>query len=248
MQSSNPALKQLTNYNPAQTATQTMTLQGTINKIALLLLCTLTTAAYAWITVPKNPAMANTLLMVGLIGGLIFAMITIFKADWAPVTAPIYALLEGLFLGTISVMFERTFEAQGLGGIVKQAVTITFGIFAAMLFAYKSGVIKPTEKFKAGVVAATGGVALVYFVSIILGFFGISVPFLHSAGPIGIGISLVILVIASLNLILDFDMIERGIENHAPAKMEWYAAFGLMVTLVWIYLEVLRLLSKLNRR
>ncbi|HEX9723391.1 MAG TPA: Bax inhibitor-1/YccA family protein, partial [Vicinamibacteria bacterium] len=162
---------------------------------------------------------------------------------WSPVTVPIYALLEGLFLGAISSMFEQMYP-----GIVIQAVGLTFGTLFALLFAYKSGLIKATENFKLGVVAATGAVALIYMASIVLSFFGTSIPYIHESGTIGILFSLAVVVIAALNLVLDFDFIETGAERGAPKYMEWYGAFGLLVTLIWLYLEMLRLLSKLNSR
>ena len=170
-------------------------------------------------------------------------MVTIFKKQWAPITAPIYALLEGLFLGGISAIYNAKFQ-----GIVVQAVGLTLGVLAVLLVAYKSGLIKPTENMKLGIVAATGGVCMVYFVSIIMGMFGRSVAMIHGNGIFGIGFSIVVIIIASLNLVLDFDFIEDGAERGAPKYMEWYGAFGLMVTLVWLYLEILRLLAKLQSR
>jgi uncharacterized YccA/Bax inhibitor family protein len=159
------------------------------------------------------------------------------------VTAPIYAVLEGLFLGGISAIFEMSYP-----GIVIQAVALTFGTLFCLLAAYKSRLIKVTENFKLGIVAATGAICLIYLVSIIMGFFGASIPMIHSSGPLGIGFSLFVVTIAALNLVLDFDFIERGSEMGAPKYMEWYGAFGLVVTLVWLYIEILRLLSKLRRR
>jgi uncharacterized YccA/Bax inhibitor family protein len=180
---------------------------------------------------------------VGGIGGFILALITIFKKTWSPVTAPIYAGLEGLFLGGISAMFEVRFP-----GIVMNAVMLTFGTLLALLAAYRSGLIKATENFKLGVVAATGAIFLVYMASWIAGFFGKSFGFLHDSSWLSIGISAFVVVIAALNLVLDFDFIEKGVEQGAPKYMEWYAGFGLIVTLVWLYLEILRLLSKLQSR
>jgi uncharacterized YccA/Bax inhibitor family protein len=159
------------------------------------------------------------------------------------VTAPVYAVLEGLFLGGISAFYEAQFQ-----GIVIQAVGLTFGTLAALLLAYKSGMIRATENFKLGVAAATGGIMLVYLVSLGMSFFGMRMPYLHESGPLGIGISVFIVVIAALNLVLDFDFIEQGAAQGAPKYMEWYAAFGLLVTLIWLYLEILRLLSKLRSR
>ena len=224
-----------------------MSLNGTVNKTGILLLLTVITATYAWsqtITPTGEVAAgAGVYLWGGAIGGLVLALVTVFKKTWSPVTAPLYAVVEGFFLGAISAIYNAQFQ-----GIVMQAVMLTFGIMLALLFAYRSGLIKATENFKLGVVAATGGVALIYLATIGLGLFGIKIPFIHESGLIGIGFSLVVVVIASLNLVLDFDFIEKGVEAGAPKYMEWYGAFGLMVTLVWLYLELLRLLSKLQSR
>jgi uncharacterized YccA/Bax inhibitor family protein len=169
--------------------------------------------------------------------------VTVFKKKWSAVTAPAYALLEGLFLGGISAAFEAKFP-----GIVIQAVALTFGTLFALLIAYRSGLIKPTENFKLGIFAATGGIALFYLVSMVLGFFHVNVPLINSSSPLGIGFSVVVVIIAALNLVLDFDFIEKGSQMGAPKYMEWYAGFGLLVTLVWLYVEILRLLSKLRSR
>jgi uncharacterized YccA/Bax inhibitor family protein len=182
-------------------------------------------------------------MMVGLIGGLITAVVTTFKKEWSPITAPIYAVLEGFALGGISALLESQYE-----GIVIQAVALTFGTAGCLLMAYKSGVIKATENFKLGIFAATGGIGFIYLIGWIMSFFGTSIPYIHENGLIGIGFSLVVVVIAALNLVLDFDFIEKGAEQGAPKFMEWYGAFGLMVTLIWLYIEILRLLSKLNSR
>ena len=181
--------------------------------------------------------------MVGGIGGFIVAMVTVFKQKWAPFTVPLYAALQGLFLGGISATFELRFP-----GIVIQAVGLTMMVFLALLFAYKSKLIQATENFKLGITAATGGIALLYIVQLVLSFFGIHIPYIHESGPIGIGFSLVVVTIAALNLVMDFDFIENGAARRAPKYMEWYAAFGLLVTLVWLYLEMLRLLAKLQSR
>ncbi|MDQ3039095.1 MAG: Bax inhibitor-1/YccA family protein [Pseudomonadota bacterium] len=252
MRSGNPALKDST-FLDLGTGTVVrndagaMSLNGTVNKTGILLLLTVLTAAFAWsqtITPTGEVAAgAGIYLWGGLIGGLVLALVTVFKKQWSPVTAPLYALIEGFFLGAISAIYNAQFQ-----GIVLQAVMLTFGIMFALLFAYRSGLIKATENFKLGVVAATGGVALIYLATIVLGFFGINIPFIHESGLIGIGFSLVVVVIASLNLVLDFDFIESGVDAGAPKYMEWYGAFGLMVTLVWLYLELLRLLSKLQSR
>lgn len=251
MRSGNPALNQNTFLDVgsgevvSRDASQVMTLGGTVNKTGLLLLMCVATAAYTWsLYDPLNPGAVMPWLLVGLVGGLIFALITIFKKTWAPITAPIYALLEGLFLGGISAIFEAQFP-----GIVMQAVMLTLGVLAAMLMAYKSGLIKATENFKLGVVAATGGIALLYLINIGMRMFGFEgMGFIHDSGAMGIAFSLFVVVIAALNLVLDFDFIEAGAEAGAPKYMEWYGAFGLVVTLVWLYLEILRLLAKLQSR
>lgn len=251
MRSGNPALKESTFLDLAtgsvvQGDSQAMSLNGTVNKTGLLLLLTVITAAYAWSQITITPEGATGLMpfmLIGGLGGFVLAMVTVFKKTWAPVTAPAYALVEGLFLGAISSVFEARFP-----GIVMQAVMLTFGTLFALLFAYRSGLIKATENFKLGVAAATGGIFLLYLVSFGLSFFGITVPYIHESGLIGIGFSLFVVVVAALNLVLDFDFIETGVEQRAPKYMEWYAAFGLMVTLVWLYIEFLRLLSKLQSR
>ena len=178
------------------------------------------------------------------LGGLVVAIVTVFKKTWSPVTAPLYAVLEGLFVGAISAIFEQRFP-----GIVMQAVMLTMGTLGALLLAYKSGLIKATENFKLGVVAATGGIFLLYLVNIVLRMLGFDgFGFIHESGTMGIAFSAFVVVIAALNLVLDFDFIESGAESGAPKYMEWYGAFGLVVTLVWLYLEILRLLAKLNSR
>ncbi len=247
MRTANPALNKKTfqSYTAGSAASNPMTVQGTVNITALLLCCLLVSAGWTWnmFYTSGNPAAVMPWMIGGAIGGLIVAVITVFKKEWAPITAPIYALLEGLLLGGLSSTLEARYP-----GIVIQAVGLTFGTLFGLLIAYKTGVIKATENFKLGVVAATGGIALIYFISIILGFFGIGVPFIHESGLLGIGFSLFVVVIAALNLVLDFDFIEQGAEHGAPKYMEWYAAFGLMVTLVWLYIEILRLLAKLRDR
>lgn len=246
MRTTNPALTENTFRSVTRTTgDKTMTIQGAVNKTAILLALTFITAMFSWNLTLANPAVLPLLMWGGLIGGLIFALITIFKSTWAPATAPAYALFEGVMLGSISVMFEH-YAGSGMSGIVFQAILLTFGTLAALLWAYTAGLIKVTEKFRMGVFAATGAIALVYLANIVMGFFGMAVPFLHDSGPIGIGISLVIVTVAALNLVLDFDFFEQGQRRGAPQYMEWYAAFGLLVTLVWLYLEILRLLYKLR--
>ena len=243
MRSGNPALTANTfGTFPAVSHDQAMTIGGTVNKTALSLLILLVTASFVWNRGATDPSLW-ALTLIGSIGGLLVALATAFKQTWAPFTTPLFAGLEGLALGGISVVFEATYP-----GIVSQAVFLTFGTLGALLAAYRSGLIRATENFKLGVVAATGGIALLYFLSFVLGFFGMSVPLIHSSGTFGIIFSLFVVVIAALNLVLDFDFIEQGAEQRAPKHMEWYGAFGLMVTLVWLYLEILRLLAKLQSR
>lgn len=239
MRSGNPTLSKKTfqNVSQAESRDGSMTIAGTINKTGVLFLILLLGASVSW----YQPS--QVLTWGGAIGGFVVALITIFKKEWSPITAPIYAGLEGLFLGGISLMYENAFD-----GIVYNAIMLTLGTFAAMLVAYRSGWIEVTKKFRMGVVAATGGIMLVYFASIILSFFGVSLSIIHGTGVMGIGFSLIIVGVAALNLVLDFDMIERGVEANAPKYFEWYTSFGLMITLVWLYIEILRLLSKLQRR
>ncbi|AQQ72160.1 putative membrane protein [Limihaloglobus sulfuriphilus] len=260
--SSNPAMNESVFDRVGRSSsasTDVMTINGSITKTAILLAIAFITAAFAWDRFyPADSAQSGFgLLIICLIASIVAAMVTIFKPTAAPIIAPIYAAFEGVLLGIISAMYAssassvdpQTGQQSAFGpGIVINAIMLTFGVLACMLIAYRSGLIRATEKFKIGVVAATGAIALVYLASIVMGFFGASIPMIHSSGPIGIGFSLIVVIIASLNLILDFDFIERGADYGAPKYMEWYGAFGLMVTLVWLYLEILRLLSKLNRR
>ena len=245
MRSGNPVLTADTFGGQSRTfgaAGDTMTIEGTVNKTALALVILLATAAYTWNLGVRDPRVA-TLTMIGVIGGLIAAVATVFKPTWAGTTTPIYAALEGLALGGISVVFESRYP-----GIVSQAVFLTVGTLGALLLAYRSGLIKATENFKLGVFAATAGIGVVYLIGFVMSFFGASIPLIHSSGLFGIGFSLVVTAVAALNLVLDFDFIEQGAARGAPKHMEWYGAFGLLVTLVWLYLEMLRLLSKLQDR
>ncbi len=241
---SNPALNERTFDGRTAEAGEAMTLQGTVNKTGLLLLCVVGTAAWTWgLAHSQAPEAAMPWMIGGIIGGLVFALVTIFKKEWSPITAPIYSLCEGLALGGISAFLEKVYP-----GIAIQAVGLTFGVLAVMLVAYTSGLLRATRKFVIGVVAATGAVFLVYMADMVMGFFGHHVAALYSAGPWGIGISVVIVIIAALNLILDFDFVETGVHAGAAKYMEWYGAFGIMVTLIWMYMEILRLLSKVRRR
>ena len=235
--SGNPSLNKNTFKSFTASSEIQMTLDGTVNKTGISLLILMLTATYTW----NSPSPG--LMIVGGIGGFIVAMITIFKRHLSPITVPIYAVLEGLMLGGVSMMFEQLYP-----GIVSQAIFLTFGILASLLIAYKSGFIKPTENFKLGVAAATGGIAIIYMISWVMSFWGGSIPLIHSSSTFGILFSVGVIIIAALNLVLDFDFIEQGAQMGAPKYMEWYGAFGLMVTLIWLYLEILRLLAKLNSR
>lgn len=225
----------------------TMRVGGVVEKSAFLITVTLLAGAFGWSrvdTTAGQPAMPGWLL-VAMLAGLGVAILTVFKPKFSPFTSPVYALLMGTVAGAISAVYNNAFD--GMEGIVVQALALTAGVFVTMLVLYSLRVIKVTEKFRSIVVAATGGVMLVYLASIALNFFGVDVPFIHEAGPLGIGFSLFVVGLAAMNLLLDFDLIERGAAAGAPAYMEWYGAFGLLVTLVWLYLEMLRLLSKLRR-
>jgi uncharacterized YccA/Bax inhibitor family protein len=245
MRTSNPAHNERAFQGERAVLGDTMTLQGTVNKTGVLLICVIATAAWTWnlFLHSHSPQTVMPLALLGGIGGLIVAMVTIFKKQWAGITAPIYALLEGLVLGSISAILEVRFP-----GIAIQAVSLTFGTLVILLLAYRSGLIAVTEKFRLGVIAATGGIALFYIVEIVLGFFGIHFTAINGSGVIGIGFSVFVVIIAALNLVLDFDFIETGVRVGAPKYMEWYGAFGLMVTLIWLYFEILRLLSKIRSR
>jgi uncharacterized YccA/Bax inhibitor family protein len=246
MRTSNPALSNdvfMQRWGGVDSADR-MTVQGTVNKTGLLLLLATLTAMLTWnqfYASGGNPNAITGWMMLGGLGGFIVAMITVFKKEYSPMLAPAYALLKGFFLGGISSMFEARFP-----GIVVQSVMCTLGVTLALLFLYKSRMVTVSDKFRMGVIACTGGIAIVYIGSMILGFFGMNVGFIHSSGPMGILFSLFVVAVAALNLMLDFDFIETGERAGAPSYMEWYAAFGLMVTLVWLYVEILRLLSKLR--
>ncbi len=245
MRTANPALKERTFTDVRAAAGEpAMSLQGTATKSLILVLLTVFSASFTWNAVASgNTGILMPAVLVGGIGGLIVALITVFKPKVSPYTGPIYAALEGLLLGGVSAMYNARFQ-----GLPAQAVALTFGVFIALLIVYRTGLIRATENFRLGVVAATGGIMIMYLISFALSFFGVRMAFLHDSSPLSIGISLVIVVVAALNLVLDFDFIERGVEHRAPKYMEWYAAFGLLVTLVWLYLEMLRLLAKLQGR
>lgn len=249
MRTSNPALSGDTFRGEGVAyGGESMTVSGAVNKTGVLVILCVLSAAWTWnrffAASPEEAAQAVALpVMVGGIGGFIVAMVTIFKKEWAAITAPIYALLEGLMLGAVSALLEMRFH-----GIAIQAVALTFGVLLAMLLAYRSGLIKVTDKLRLGIVAATGGIAVFYLLQFVLGFFGVHFTTINGATPIGIGFSVLVVAIAALNLVLDFDLIENGARSGAPKYMEWYSAFALLVTLVWLYFEILRLLSKVRSR
>ncbi len=224
-----------------------MTVNGTIEKTGLLLLILMVAAAYTWKKffnsgdIENAAAQMQPWIMGGAIGGFAVAMATIFLKKYAAFLTPIYAILEGLFLGALSALFESMYP-----GIVMNAVMATFATFLVMLLSYRTGLIKVTDKLRSVVVIATGAIAVTYLLSWILGMFGIPMNFLHSNGAFGIGISVVVIIVAALNLLLDFDFIDRNAQMGVPKYMEWFSAFGLLVTLVWLYIEFLRLLSKLR--
>ena len=241
IRSGNPALSKKTFENLISSSNGVMTLDGAINKTAISMGILLLAAYYTY---------SNAIIdyvIIGFVGGFIVALVTIFKKEWSATTVPIYALLEGLALGGISKIYADAFEP----GIVPQAIMLTLGILFALLFAYKSKIIKATENFKLGLFAATAGIGIVYLISFLMSMFGSGgLPVMNPANSsmLSIGFSLFVVIIASLNLVMDFDFIENGAANGAPKYMEWYGAFGLMVTLIWLYLEILRLLAKLSSR
>ena len=224
-----------------------MTIKGTLNKFGFMLLMLMGSAFYSWKEADNDGANVMPMILGGAIGGLVIAIVLMFKKEWAPFLAPLYALLEGLFIGAVSSFFNQAYP-----GIVMQAVGLTFSVGIGMYFLYAMRIIRATEKFKSVLIAATVGIALFYFAIMILRMFSVNIdetmPFVNGGGMFGIGFSLLIVAIAALNLILDFDMIEQGAEMGAPKYMEWYGAFGLMVTFVWLYMEILRLLSKFSSR
>ena len=242
MATANPAINDdlFRRAEMAPAATGVMTIQGAVGKTVILVIILLAVAGFAW-TQAEAGVIGYGLLMAGLIGGFVIAMVTIFYPKASPITAPLYAVCEGLLLGAISAVFESAHS-----GIVLQAISLTVGVLLILLLLYGTRIIRATENVKTGIIAATGAIFLVYMVDLILRFFGKDVPFIHESGWMGIGFSLLVVVIASMNLILDFDFIERGAAAGAPKYLEWYGGFALLVTLVWMYLEILRLLGKLS--
>ncbi len=246
MRTANPALN-ASSFRELEKASyqDIMTINGTVDKTSLLLLLVIAAAYFTWnmFTATNTFESVAVIMTIAGIVGFIVAIVTVFKKTLAPITAPVYAVAEGLLLGGLSAYAESLFP-----GIVFQAVFLTFGTLGGLLLAYRSGIIKATENFKLGVFAATGGIAFIYIISFVLGLFGMSIPLIHESGLIGIGFSAFVVVIAALNLVLDFDFIEHAAEQGLPKYIEWYAAFGLLVTLVWLYIEILRLLMKLRSR
>ena len=238
LRSGNPVLSKSTFLN-TDSLSEKMTINGTVNKTAISLLLLVGTGYLTFTNL--NPVI---LIFCG-IGGFIIAIVTVFKKEWAPITVPIYAILEGGLLGGVSYMYNSLYD-----GIVTNAIFLTVGILLSLLTAYRSGYIKPTENFKLGIFAATGGIGIVYLINFVMSFFGsgMGIMQIDNASPMSIGFSVIVVIIAALNLVLDFDFIEEGAEKGAPKYMEWYGAFGLLVTLIWLYLEILRLLAKLNSR
>ena len=238
LRSGNPVLSKST-FSNTGSISEKMTINGTVNKTAISILLLVGTGYLTFTTI--NPG-----LIIGCgIGGFIVAIITVFKKEWAPITVPIYAILEGGLLGGVSFMYNSLYD-----GIVTNAIFLTVGILLSLLTAYRSGYIKATENFKLGVFAATGGIAIVYLINFIMSFFGSSMGVMQidNASPMSIGFSAIVVIIAALNLVLDFDFIEEGAEKGAPKYMEWYGALGLLVTLIWLYLEIIKLLAKLRNR
>jgi uncharacterized YccA/Bax inhibitor family protein len=244
---SNPTLndKTFAGLPQAGVAGEAMTLQGTINKSFLLLVVLLAAALWPWSQYLSGGGLAAIApaIWIGALGGFALALVISFKATLAPYLSIPYAVCEGLAIGGFSAVLEKRYP-----GIAVQAVGLTFGVMAALLLAYTLGLIHVTQRFRAIVVGATGAIMLLYLASFVLSLFHVAVPILGSATPLGIGVSLVIVCVAALNLVLSFDLIATGVANRAPRYMEWYAAFGLLVTLVWLYLEILRLLGQIRQR
>jgi uncharacterized YccA/Bax inhibitor family protein len=239
METSNPLLKRETAWSATQPGTANMTLEGTVNKCGILLLLCMGAAAFSW----SNPDLQGLFILGGMLGGLVVCLIGLFKPATTPFTAPLYAVLEGLALGAISQLTNLRYP-----GIATNAFLLTMAVLGLMLFLYATRIIRVTNKLVIGVVIATGAIMVVYLAEFVLRFFGISMGYLNSSGPIGIGISLLIVGVAAFNLLVDFAVIEQNVRGGAPKYMEWYSGMALLVTLVWLYLEILRLLSKLRSR
>jgi uncharacterized YccA/Bax inhibitor family protein len=245
--SGNPALSEKRFRNTfMQVSGEVMTKKGTLNKFIMLSLLLIASASLTWKAF-YDGASIYPLILIGVFGGLAVAITLAFKPNWSPFLAPVYALVEGMFVGGVSAYYNFAF-AEIAPGIVMQAVGLTFGTAIAMYLLYYFQIIKATQKFKSIVITATAGIAIFYLIAMVLHFFKIDIPFLHQGSTIGIVFSLIVVALAAMNLILDFDMIDQGSAMGAPKYMEWYGAFGLMVTIVWLYIEILRLLSKLSSR
>lgn len=245
--SSNPALNEKTFQSTIiLDDAEVMTEKGTLNKFFLLTLLVIASASYVWTAAAAGKDVSSWML-VGGIGGFIAALVTIFKPSAAPYSAPVYALLEGLFLGAVSVLYNNRF-IEIAPGIVMQAVGLTFGTVLAMFFLYRFKVIRATERLRSIISTAMVGILIFYVLTLVLRLFGIDMSYLHNGSPLGIGIALLIVGVAAFCLILDFDAIEQGIAGRAPKNMEWYGAFGLILTIVWLYLSMLRLLGNLSSR
>lgn len=247
MRSSNPALSSRPFSGFGFVSEQaSMTLSGTVHKSLLLLACVFLPALWVWLHALKGDPGSSFLglsLYGGMLGGFVLSLVTIFKKEWAPLTAPLYAVAEGFFLGAISLVFQQAYP-----GIVFQAVCLTFVTFFVMLLLYQNRVLQATDQFRTGVIGATLAIALFYLISWGLSFFGVPVSLIQGHGFLSVAFSVFVVGIAALNFILDFDLIERGTRSGVPRYMEWYGAFALMITLVWLYLEMLRLLAKLSDR
>lgn len=244
MRNSNPALSDKVFSRTG--SLEVMTLPGTVNKCLILIAIVIAVAFATWSHLYSTDALGKVVgvpmwYYAGIVLALITSLVIIFKPTLAPLLSPFYAVLEGLTLGLLSLYFESRYP-----GVVVMALLGTLCVFVALLLIYRLKLIKPTENFKLGVVAATGGIFFIYLASLVMNFFGHTMPYLHESSPMGIAISVIFVIVASLNLVLDFDFIERGVDRGAPKYMEWYAAFGLLITLVWIYIELLRLFAKLN--
>jgi uncharacterized YccA/Bax inhibitor family protein len=245
--SSNPALTESSFEKSLElNSSVVMTEKGTLNKFFMLSLLVIASASLTWSAYYQGQDVTGW-MWFGAIGGFIVALATIFKPKWSPVSAPIYALLEGVFVGAISAIYNNIFERLA-PNIIMQAVGLTFGVVIAMFLLYRFRIIKVTERLRSIIFMATAGVMIFYLFAIVLRFFNIDIAFLHEGSMLGIGFSLFVVVLAAMNLLLNFDRIEKGVSLGAPKYMEWYGAFGLIVVIVWLYLEILSLLSKLSGR
>ncbi len=248
MRSGNPVLNEkVFSQSASYDRSQAMTIQGAVGKTLILLFLTVAIALTVWDQLLKPESLSSGILMpavaVSGILGFIVAIVTSFKKEWSPVTAPIYAALQGVFLGVMTCLLNKSYP-----GIAVEAVALTFGVMFCLLAAYQAGFIRATPTFMKVIVSATMAIMLFYVLSMVLGIFGIQMPMIHSNSGMGIAFSFVVVIVAALNLVLDFNLIEQGAPEGAPKYMEWYSAFALLVTLIWLYVEILRLLAKLNNR